>query len=73
MFFFITHRFQIINNVDRCGTVIPGGDTKPTWYIVMAVFSAMVMHVPYVIQFYIVPCESEDNLAQLDCWVSEKR
>ena len=66
-------RYQIVRNVDTFGTVVSGGDTRPTWYIICAIFSGLLMHVPYVLQYEILPCRGEKDYIILNCWRATPR
>ena len=62
-------RFMIIINVDQHGKMIPGGDSKPNWYIFVAICIPLLMQTPYFIQYEIIPCEVDnESHVRLDCW-----
>jgi hypothetical protein len=69
-------RFKILNKVDQCGSIIAGSDTKPHWLIVLAIISSLLMHIPYLFQFYIVPCSegfNNGNFTNIHCWRATTR
>lgn len=61
-------RFQIINNVDQFGKMIPGSDSKPHWFISAAILIPFMMHAPYFIQYEVIPCGAGESHVFLDCW-----
>lgn len=67
-------RFMIIINVDQHGKMIPGGDSKPNWYIFVAICIPLLMQTPYFIQYEIIPCELDnESHVRLDCWTYKPR
>ena len=68
-------RFQIINNVDQFGKMIPGGDSNPNWFISAAIFIPFMMNAPFYIQYEVFPCDvgSNPNHVMLDCWNITRR
>ena len=62
-------RFQIINNVDQFGKMIPGGDSKPHWFISAAILIPFMMNAPFFIQYEAFPCDAgSSSHVVLDCW-----
>ena len=71
---FLFSRYQIVRNIDSFGTIISGSDTRPTWYIIFAIFSGLLMHVPYFLQFEMEPCRDEkEGFIYLNCWIAHPR
>ena len=64
-----------MNSVDQFGVIIPGGDSKPHWFIAFAIVCAIMMHAPYLIQYKVIPCftDGQHNQAILDCWKVRQR
>ena len=64
-----------MNSVDQFGIMIPGGDSKPHWFIAFAIVCAIMMHAPYLIQYKVIPCftDAEHDQVMLDCWKVKQR
>lgn len=49
--------------------IVTGSDIKPKYLIILAIFSGLVLHIPYNFQFEIIPCEEDSrNFFVINCW-----
>ncbi len=70
-------RYQILNDIEKSAGLNGDGTLKTGWIIGVAITFSLAMHIPYLFQFYIVPCSNSTDFnfdfENQTCWRSKNR